>query len=183
MVRWIAPVLSFTAEEIWQHMPQQAVPSVFLATWYSKLESINPAARAQWRQIMAIRELVNLELERARNEGVIGSGLAAEVDLYCSPSVQETLSKVAQELRFILITSEANVYPLTDYEQRQPDEGEVALAANALELKVVVRPSAHPKCQRCWHRREDVGSNPAHPDICERCIENIAGVGEQRLFA
>lgn len=169
MVRWIAPILSFTAEETWQYIPNQTVKSIFLATWYTDLASIAGDKRENWRKMMAVRELVNQELESQRNAGVIGSALAANVKLYANKELQELLKQVGDELRFILITSGAEVLPLENDSES--------------ELKIVVEASTDPKCQRCWHRRKDVGQNPDYPDICERCVINVSGDGEQRLYA
>ncbi len=186
MVRWMAPILSFTAEEIWQYIPKQPVKSVFLTTWYTDLADISVTVREQWRQVMAIRELVNQELERLRNQGVIGSALAANVQLYCNSELQNLLQRFGQELRFILITSEASVHSLNDYHEDdnapEAEEGEV-IATSGLEMKIVVTPSEYPKCERCWHRRPDVGAVSTYPDICERCVTNISGPGEERVFA
>lgn len=182
MVRWIAPILSFTAEEIWQHMPGKNLPSVFLTTWYSDLANISASTRERWQRVMLIREQVNQELERHRNEGVIGSALAAEVELYCEEDLQKLLSSFGEELRFILITSKAAVKPLEESDYVLEDE-EAPVALSQSAMKIIIKPSHAAKCQRCWQRRDDVGSNPEHPEICQRCIENVVGEGERRVFA
>lgn len=188
MVRWIAPILSFTAEEIWQHMPKTSTPSVFLTTWYSILDTISPQLRKKWGEIMKLRELVNQELERSRSEGLIGSGLAAQVQVYCDDETKTLLSSLKDELRFVFITSDAKVFPRNAYEDNPNEtfgnDDELAVAQkNTLDLKIVIQPSVDPKCQRCWHRRADVGSNKDYEMLCERCVENIAGEGEKRFFA
>jgi isoleucyl-tRNA synthetase len=175
VVRWIAPILSFTAEEVWQHMKDKEVESVFLTTWYKDLEKIPAAERENWRQMMSIRADVNQELEQQRNEGIIGSSLAAELKCYCDEKALAFLKTFGEELRFIFITSRADVYPL--------QEGDVSSPGEEWAIKIKVKPSTYEKCQRCWHRRKEVGSNQNYPDICQRCIENVCGEGEKRVYA
>lgn len=185
MVRWMAPILSFTAEEIWQHFRERPVESVFLSTWYQNLGNISKKARDNWQTVMAIREQVNQKLEQARNDNVIGSPLATEVTLYCSSDLEALLNRFGDELRFILITSKAEIEALEESEQLNVSEEEanLGIAPSKLKMKVSVRASMNPKCLRCWHRRSDVGQDLDHPDICQRCVENITGSGERRLFA
>lgn len=180
LVRWIAPILSFTAEEIFQHMKNKTAESIFLTTWYPDLPNISAKIRERWQHIMAIREMVNLELEKYRHEGVIGSALAAEVTLYCDETTYDALAQLGDELRFVLITSEATVLPLSEIETVAESE---VIAPTKLGLKIRVKASVYEKCQRCWHRRSDVGSHSQYEDICVRCIENITTEGEQRQYA
>jgi len=184
LVRWLAPILSFTAEEIWGHIPGARGASVFLETWYS-LPEVHVGDQAgdigyrDWDRVMEVREVVSKELERLRVAGGIGSSLEAEVDLYCGQELYEQLVKLEDELRFVLITSYARLH--RDYEH--PDHAaHFALSTND-ELWIAVAPAAHPKCVRCWHRREDVGQHAEHPALCGRCVENVAGGGEVRRFA
>lgn len=179
LVRWIAPILSFTAEEIWQNLPGEREPSVFLSQWVDNL----PGLKAQddmnetfWQEILFIRDAVNKTLEEARAAGVIGSGLEAEVDLYCNSGLYSLLSKLGSELRFVLITSTANLHP-------ENDRTELAKETTIDGLWVAIRASEYPKCERCWHRRVDVDQYPEYPGICGRCVENVAGAGEVRLYA
>jgi len=179
MVRWFAPILSFTAEEIWRYLPGQRAESVFLTEWYQGLTALNeknPLNQAYWEQIIAIREVVNKELENRRKEGMIGAALEAEVALYCSEPIYTLLSQLQDELRFVFITSAAKIFPLT---QCAPE----AIETTIEDLKIHVATAPYPKCTRCWHRRVDIGKNPEHPDICERCVVNVAGEGELRLYA
>lgn len=179
LVRWLAPILSFTAEEIWQHMNWPKPESVFLTTWLEQIPALaddNILGPAFWQQIMGVREQVNRELEKARNAGMIGSGLAAEVVLFCDETLYSLLEKIKDELRFVLITSEATIKPLA-----QRDE--YAISTEFPSLWVTVKPSTFEKCERCWHRREEVGKNATHPGLCARCIENVEGHGEKRLYA
>lgn len=198
LVRWIAPILSFTAEEIWQYMPNRQQPSVFMSSWYESLFEIEPQQRQYWEQMMLIREAVNKELERCRNEGLIGSGLAADVSLYCNDELYGLLNQLGDELRFVFITSTANVFHqsqeksgyykqqtvVTENNQVVLEETQiVTIPAEIQGLKIIVSPSSSQKCQRCWHRREDVGSDSNYPDICQRCVSNITGDGEKRFYA
>ncbi len=182
LVRWIAPVLSFTADEIWHHLPGARGASVFLETYYTGLFALDDhdsPSRAQWERVIAARQAVSKELEKLRVAGDIGSSLNADVTLYCDGDLRDALQLAAQELRFVLITSEATVAPL----RAKPDEAVRAEDAGD-ELWIRARASTHPKCVRCWHQRADVGSDPAHPELCARCVTNIGGGdGEQRAFA
>jgi isoleucyl-tRNA synthetase len=176
LVRWLAPILSFTAEEIWRHMPGKRGESVFLETWYALPEQADVDA-AMWSTVIEVREMVSRELEQLRVAGGIGSSLDAEVDLYCAPEIKAVLDKLGDELRFVFITSYARVHAL------EP-RGDEAASTGMEGLYVAVAPSAHEKCIRCWHHREDVGSHKEHPQICGRCIENITvDAGESREFA
>ncbi len=179
LVRWIAPILAFTAEEIWQYLPGERNESVMLNTWYEGLSELPEGfelGRAFWDRIMAVKAAVNKELENQRAAKAIGGNLQAEVTLYADAALTESLAKLGDELRFVLITSAAAVEPLA------------TAAADAVEtdvggLKLKVVKSGHAKCGRCWHHREDVGIDPAHPEICGRCVENIEGEGEVRHYA
>ncbi len=180
LVRWIAPILSFTAEEIWQQMVGQREKSVFLTCWYENLFTLSaddPFSALFWQRIMAVRDAVSKELEKLRVAGHIGSSLDAEVDLYCDGDLFNALNRLEDELRFVLITSYARVHPRS----AQPEVVSHA-QVNGQELAIVVAASLHPKCIRCWHHRADVGTHPHHPEICGRCVENL-GDGEQRRFA
>jgi len=179
LVRWIAPILAFTAEEIWQYLPGERNESVMLNTWYEGLSELPEGfelGRAFWDQIMAVKAAVNKELENQRAAKAIGGNLQAEVTLYADAALTESLAKLGDELRFVLITSAAAVEPLATaaVDAVETDVG-------GLKLKVVK--SGHAKCGRCWHHREDVGIDPAHPEICGRCVENIEGEGEVRHYA
>lgn len=182
MVRWLAPITSFTADEIWSFLPGERSESVFLEEFYQGLFQMDDDSSgaaltaADWGQIMAVRTEVARALEALRNSKTIGSGLDAEVDLYCDESLISLLEKLEDELRFVLITSYARIHPL--------DGVPVDAEATELEgLRVQVGASNHEKCVRCWHHREDVGSNSDHPELCGRCVDNVTGSGEQRLYA
>ncbi|MEY6432570.1 isoleucine--tRNA ligase [Thioalkalicoccus limnaeus] len=178
MTRWLAPILSFTADEIWPHIPGQRGASVHLETWYSGLEPLaadDPFDRAFWDQVIAARTAIAPALEAARKAGQIGSALDAELDLYAEPASLERLTRLADELRFLLIVSETRLHPIAD-------RPEAAVATVQPDLTVAVTASAHTKCVRCWHHRPDVGTHPSHPALCGRCIENLDGSGETRQF-
>lgn len=176
LTRWLAPILSFTAEEIWQYIPGEQGESIFLEQWYDKWPTIENVDMVFWQQLQLIRDEVNRSLENQRKEGVIGSALAADVVLYADEKTRPQLSKLAEELRFVLITSSAVVRPMNEFKGG-------ALPNNDLGVVISVSASTHEKCGRCWHRREDVGLDPNHPELCQRCIGNINGHDEERHFA
>ncbi|MDM8566548.1 isoleucine--tRNA ligase [Candidatus Halobeggiatoa sp. HSG11] len=179
LVRWMAPILSFTAEDIWQQIPGERSQSVLLETWYEGLLPIDePAPKYEissdlWKRIFALREAVNQELETLRTAETIGSSLDAKVDIYCDDILFTQLDTLEDELRFIFITSYARLNPV----DKKPE------TANKYDgFWLQVKPSEHGKCVRCWHHREDVGSNAEHPELCGRCVENITGGGEKRYY-
>ena len=178
MVRWIAPITSFTADELWEHIPGEKEESVFLAQWYQGLHSLEASAdmgQAYWSTIMAVKTAVNKVLETKRAEGVVGATLEAELTLYCNSELTEQLNKLGDELRFALISSRVDIKPLA--------ESADAVQTDVDGLEVSVIKSAHAKCARCWHHREDVGSHSEHEELCGRCVDNIDGGGEVRYFA
>ena len=181
LVRWVAPILAFTAEEIWQFLPGERNESVMLNTWYAGLSEL-PADceldRAFWDDVMAVKAAVNKELENLRAAKAIGGNLQAEVTLFVDEELSAKLAKLGDELRFVLITSAAQLAPLS---AADADADAVATDNAGLKLKIVK--SAHAKCGRCWHHRADVGAHAAHPELCGRCIENIDGAGEVRQHA
>ena len=175
--RWIAPLLSFTADEIWGFLPGEREESVFLAQWY-ELPPLDAAAaftRDDWQQLIAVKEAVNKVIESGRNDGVIKAALEAEVTLYAEHQLLALLQKLGDELRFVLITSGVTVAPMADAGETEPSE--------LPGLGISLSKSSYDKCQRCWHFREDVGANAEHPAICGRCVENAFGDGETRQFA
>jgi isoleucyl-tRNA synthetase len=177
MARWLAPILSFTADEIWREIPGKRGESVFLEAWYPGLFGLDQGDRfdrAYWQQVIQVRNALGKALEPFRAAG--NSSLDAEVDLYCNDALHSLLNQLGDELRFVMITSEARVRPLTD----KPDD----LAVSELPgLAISVHPSPQGKCVRCWHHREDVGADREHPELCGRCVTNVAGPGETRRFA
>jgi len=180
MLRWMAPILSFTAEEAWEFMPAQVEgdrePSVLLSEWYTGLFSApdDTFNDAYWRRMMAVKTAINKLLEKARNEKTIGASLSAKVTLFVEGDLATDLERLGDELRFVLMTSGATV------EAFDADAGE---ATDVEGLRVSVTASEDPKCDRCWHHREDVGSHKEHETLCGRCVENVDGEGEKRAFA
>ncbi len=166
MVRWIAPILSFTAEEIWASMPGDRGDSVFLSTWHEIPHVADDDI--DWGRVTTVREHVGKELETLRDAGTIGSGLEADVTVSASGDRYAALAALGDELRFVFITSDAHA------EEVDGTSEDVVVSAVA---------SAGDKCIRCWHRRADVGSVDAHPEICGRCAGNVDGPGEERRFA
>jgi isoleucyl-tRNA synthetase len=165
LLEWMAPILSFTAEEAWR-IVHPAEPSIFCRVWTDALPR-QPDADAlaqKWARILAVRVLVQKELEALRAAGRIGSPLQAEVAIVAPPADHAALASLGDDLRYVLITSAASVAP-----------------GAALELAVA--PSAHAKCERCWHYRADVDADPAHPGLCGRCVANLHGRGEPRAHA
>ncbi len=180
LVRWIAPVLSYTAEEIWQQMGGEREDSVFMATWYEGLFTLDhpDKDRAHWQQLIAVRDEVSKATEQLRVGGGAGSSLAMEARVWADGAVAEALEWCGDELRFLLITSEATFANLED----APEDVEV-IKVEGSQVAVAVQASIHPKCVRCWHQREDVGESVEHSELCGRCIENVTSTGETRRIA
>lgn len=179
LVRWIAPILSFTAEEIWEFLPGERSASVLLETWYENLQPLDQQAelnRDFWKEVQNIRQGVNKAIEAARNEKVVKANLAAEAVIYTDEARIKLLQKLGDELRFVTITSVASVKPLAAAPAGLPDCGVTGMA-------VQITASSAPKCVRCWHHREDVGTHSEHPELCGRCVENVSGSGEERHYA
>ncbi|GAA0353093.1 isoleucine--tRNA ligase [Bowmanella denitrificans] len=179
LVRWMAPIMSFTAQEIWQALPGEREQYVFTNSWYQALEDMyigQTQGDEFWQQVLAVKDAVNKALEDARRLGEIGGSLEADVLLYCQPALAGQLASLENELRFVLITSAAKVQSV-DARPAQLDDTDVQ------GLWVEVRKAAGNKCVRCWHHREDVGQHAEHTELCGRCIENVDGEGEQRHYA
>jgi isoleucyl-tRNA synthetase len=176
MVRWIAPILSFTAEEVWRFLPAEPNESVFLNTWHQFPAGAERAAAIDWPALIALKADVAVELERLRTAGAIGAPLEAEVTVFASKADAPALSALRDELRFLLITSQARVIEI----ENAPAD---AVMSSREGVWLEVKPSSQPKCVRCWHLRSDVGSDPRHPELCARCVVNVEGPGEERQFA
>ena len=178
LCRWIAPILSFTADEIWENLPGVREPAVFLSEWYRDLPKELPDTQwgdPFWSEMLTVRQAVNRALEVRRAEGQLKGSLDAAVTLFAEPDLLARLTSLGDELRFVLITSEAHLKPLDDAENLP--ESDVPGLAISVSL------STSDKCERCWHRRADVGEHVDHPTLCGRCISNIEGPGEQRHYA
>ncbi len=180
MVRWLAPILSFTAEEIWLQLPGARPASVFLSTWYALPKAQRaPSPVIDWPALIALRTDVARELERLRIAGEIGAPLQAELDVYLTPQAYARVNALGDELRFLMITSQARVHRV-----EQPPAGAVpAVSVSGGGVWLQVRRTAAPKCVRCWHHRADVGSTVEHPELCSRCVANLVAPGEVRRFA
>ncbi len=182
MCRWLAPILSFTADEIWQHLPGKRGESVQLESWYQglfELEQDETMNMAFWQQVLETRSAVSKQLEALRIDNKIGSSLDAEVTIYCNGDLQQHLNQLDDELRFVMITSDATV----DSPDTIPESAIEASLANGSTINILARASGYDKCVRCWHHRADVGSNKQHPGLCGRCVDNVAGDGEARRYA
>jgi isoleucyl-tRNA synthetase len=189
LVRWLAPMLSFTAEEIWKFLPASTErgprgESVMFETWYDGLEAAqaSPEQRAFWSDLLAVRRELGKALEQQRQEGAIGASLDAEVDLFVPDDWLTRYRSVKDELRFFFITSSLNL----ESDKHAPADATLATleaASGPTQIRFRVRPSEQRKCVRCWHHRPDVGVQPAHPNLCGRCVTNVDGPGEQRKFA
>jgi isoleucyl-tRNA synthetase len=177
LVRWIAPILSFTADEIWQYLPSlQKSEFVFEDEWYNSLFTLSDSEALNseyWAQILAIRSEVNKVLEQGRNDKVIGGALEAAVTLYADEAIANALTKLENELRFVLLTSQASVKPL----QTAPEN---AVQSDIQGLKIELAKAQGDKCPRCWHYTTD---NEPTTHLCKRCEQNIHGNGEVRHFA
>ncbi|MEW6703697.1 MAG: isoleucine--tRNA ligase [Pseudomonadota bacterium] len=161
MLRWMAPFLSFTAEEAWKVFA--GGETIFTETYW-QFPATDDALLAKWARIREVREAVNKAIEDVRTTGAIGSSLQARVSLSAAAEDEALLRSLGEDLKFVFITSEAEVEP-------------------GAELQVSVQPCEQAKCERCWHYRADVGRDPAHPAICGRCVSNLFGAGEQRSVA
>ena len=168
LVRMIAPMLSFTGEEVWEVLSRDQQGSVFQQEWHALPDAqLDGDAIAAWLKISAWRARVNKQLEEARSAGLIGSALAAEVDLYVAGEDYQVLARLGEDLRLVLITSRATVHRV----------------ATEAEGHIDVSASLHDKCERCWHYREDVGADAQHATLCGRCVSNLYGGGEIRKYA
>ena len=170
--RWIAPVLSFTADEMWGYLPAPVdgarEPNVLMATWYGGLAPLpaeSPLSAHDFERLLALREQVARVLEPMRASGAIGAALEAEIELHAGTADQIRLAPLVDELRFFLISGDVTVLPFDGSESR-----------------IVATPTRKPKCVRCWHHRADVGQHAEHPQLCGRCVSNVEGPGEDRRW-
>jgi isoleucyl-tRNA synthetase len=196
MVRWLAPLFAFTSEEIWQQMPRHMhMPteirggftlrdtSVLFETWYQGLREAqnSPDQRRWWNDLLAMRETATRVLEGMRKDGRIGSSLDATLTLYADAPMLERYRQVAAELRFFFIVSDLHLAG------GEAPADAVACELDGAKVWVSAAVSTAPKCARCWHHREDVGAHAEHPELCGRCVENVAafdgtGTGENRRW-
>ena len=166
--RWVAPVLSFTADEIWGFLPGERVANVLFATWYEGLVPLPadaPLNAQDFDQLLALREQLAKVLEPMRANGVIGAALDAEIAVSVNSDTAAKWKPLEDELRFLFISGDVTVS-----------------AVNADEVFVLAQPTTKAKCVRCWHHRADIGATAAHPELCGRCVSNIEGPGEDRKW-
>jgi isoleucyl-tRNA synthetase len=166
LVRLMAPILSFTAEEAWEVLSGKQDTSVFEDGWYElPKNNMDENFSRDWSNIRNTREIANKQIEEKRAQGLLGSSLQAELDIYASGAIYESLARTGEDLKFILISSRATLH--------KRDTG----------FSIEVTPSTCAKCERCWHYRADTGSDARHPTLCGRCVSNLFGVGETRNYA
>jgi len=167
-VRWIAPILSFTADEMWGYLPGKRLDNVLFSVFYDGLAPLPADAAlsaADFDQLLALREQVAKVLEPMRASGAIGAALDAEIAITAGPAAAKHWQALGEELRFLFISGDVTV-----------------TEAQADEVFVLATPTTKPKCVRCWQRRADVGAYAAHPELCGRCVDNVDGPGEDRQW-
>nr|WP_309594328.1 isoleucine--tRNA ligase [Moraxella osloensis] len=184
LLRWIAPILSFTAQEAWEILKGPHTSNgngngyIFTEEWYEFPPVVlDDVSESDWQAILNVKETVNKAYEIARTDKVINANLSADVTVFAPDSTVQSLNKLGDELKFVLISSQASVKPFAE----KPSN--VTYSDEDSQVAVVVKPATGKKCIRCWHIREDIGINPAHPEICGRCAENVEGQGEVRHYA
>jgi len=199
MLRWMAPFLSFTAEEAWGMFGNSE--SIFLENFWNEFPPIRQQIKlhTRWHNLELIRKDTNKKLEELRAIGKIGASLQAEVDIYVGTSTFEMLKDMGEELKYILITSKATLHEDCSLDQTTvgrlknliethselfTDEELQAMQSSDTEgIRIEVKASSDTKCERCWHYRDDVGHDAAHPTLCGRCTSNLYGAGEVRHCA
>lgn len=167
LVRLLSPILSFTAEEVWEHLTSKSDDSVLLHTWYKFPSQTDTKLLQRWTRLRELRSEVQKQLEESRAQGIIGSSLSAIVKICTSGDDFALLDSLGDDLRLVIVASEVNLIQ-TESSSRKG---------------IFVTPSTHPKCERCWHYRKDVGYKADHPTICARCVSNLFGLGEDRKYA
>lgn len=183
LIRWIAPILTFTAQEAWEVL-KGTDGYVFTQHWHEfpalnlDIElNLDSVSSDDWQRILSAKDVINKQIELAREQKIINANLSANVKIYTDGQLYDSLAKLGDELRFVFITSDAQLY------QRDGETINVANATDIDNLNVSVSVAQGTKCVRCWHVRDDVGNHSDHPDICERCYVNVVGHGESRKFA
>ncbi|KRE89611.1 isoleucine--tRNA ligase [Frateuria sp. Soil773] len=179
LVRWLAPILSFTAEEVWQALPGERGESVLFETWYEGLAATqgSPEQRRWWADLLAIRDSAARVLEGMRKAERIGAALEAKLAIHADEATVARYAPAIDELRFFFITSDVRL----DKAGGQPEDA-VLTELEGADVWTSATVSEAAKCVRCWHRREDVGSHAAHPELCGRCVSNVEGPGETRRW-
>ena len=168
VLKLMAPILSFTAEEAWRVLKKKTSGTIFTETFPTLPDVADETVLVEkWTRIRAVRAEVHKKMEPLREQGAIGSSLQADIEVEANAATAALLQTLGDDLRFVLITSQARV----------------VRADSTTDPQIIVTPSAHLKCERCWHWRADVGCDPSHPTICGRCVSNLFGDGEPRVFA
>lgn len=186
LLRWIAPILSFTAQEAWQILKGPHTSNgngyIFTEEWYEFPPVVlDDVSESDWQAILNVKETVNKAYEIARTDKVINANLSANVTVYAPDTTMASLNRLGDELKFVFISSQASVKPFAEKPSDVTFTDEATDSNN--QVTVVVKPATGEKCIRCWHIREDIGINPAHPEICGRCAQNVEGQGEVRHYA
>jgi isoleucyl-tRNA synthetase len=166
LIKLIAPILSYTSEEIWQLCPSllEQEESVFLSNFSDNNEETSMKIdSSEWKRIFEIKDIVNQSIEQMRNDNALKGSLDAIVNIEANVEDFKILEKLGEELHFLFISSEASI-------------------TQGKELKINITSSKNQKCSRCWHRDSTIGNVENHPEICGRCVENIEKDGEQRSF-
>ncbi|MBG2837473.1 MULTISPECIES: isoleucine--tRNA ligase [Proteus] len=179
LVRWMAPVMSFTADEIWNELPGERAKYVLTEEWYTDLFGLDTSETLNddyWAELLAVRGEVNKVLEQARTDKQLRGSLEASVTLYADKALADKLNALGNELRFVLLTSQAKVADINE-------APETALASDMAGLKISFNKADGEKCPRCWHYATDIGQVAEHAELCGRCVTNVAGNGEERKFA
>lgn len=179
LVRWMAPVMSFTADEIWNELPGERAKYVLTEEWYTDLFGLDSSETLNddyWAELLAVRGEVNKVLEQARTDKLLRGSLEASVTLYADKALADKLNALGNELRFVLLTSQAKVADINE-------APETALASDMAGLKISFNKADGEKCPRCWHYATDIGQVAEHAELCGRCVTNVAGNGEERKFA
>ncbi|MCS6714399.1 isoleucine--tRNA ligase [Proteus terrae] len=179
LVRWMAPVMSFTADEIWNELPGERAKYILTEEWYTDLFGLDTSETLNddyWAELLAVRGEVNKVLEQARTDKQLRGSLEASVTLYADKALADKLNALGNELRFVLLTSQAKVADINE-------APETALASDMAGLKISFNKADGEKCPRCWHYATDIGQVAEHAELCGRCVTNVAGNGEERKFA
>ncbi len=191
LIRWITPILSFTAQEAWEVLNNDSNVSgedsyVFTQAWYEFPQfELSAISNDDWHNIMRAKDMVNKNIETARGNKIINANLSADATIYADGAMYGSLAKLGEELRFVLITSNADLQPMDKAPATIINDDSAVNDSNesAADLKVVITAADGTKCVRCWHIRDDIGVDSAHPELCARCVTNVAGNGEVRHYA
>ncbi len=188
LIRWITPILSFTAQEAWEILHSKDANSdsyVFTQAWYEfPVFELSAISTEDWHNIMRAKDMVNKNIETARGNKIINANLSADATLYADGAMYDSLAKLGEELRFVLITSSASLAPVSKAPTNTTNETSNENSnESAADLKVVITAAKGIKCVRCWHIRDDIGTDSTHPELCARCVTNVSGHGEVRHYA